>query len=52
MFSWGFLEGFEEQECIELIEGMYYAGLCRDFYGLEFLVAFEVHGLVKRFVKV
>ena len=52
MFSWGFLEDFEERECVELIEGMYYARLCGDFYVLKFSVAFKVHGLSKGFVEV
>lgn len=52
VFCWGFLEGFEEGEGIKLVECMYYAQLCRDFYGFKFSVAFEIHGLVKRFVEV
>ena len=52
MFPWGFLKGFEEGECIELIEGMYYAGLYGDLYSLKLLVAFKVHGLTKEFIEV
>lgn len=50
MFSWGFLQGFEEEEGIELVEGMYYTRLCGDFYGFEFSIAFIIHGLAEGLV--
>ena len=52
MFCQGFLEGYKERKGIELVKGMYNAGLYRDFYGFNFLVGFEVHGLVEGFVEV
>ena len=51
MFSRSFLEGFEEGECVKLIKGVYYAGLCGDFYSLKFLVIFKVHGLNDKICK-
>ena len=52
IFCWGFLEGFEEGEGIELVESVYYTRLCRDFYSFKFLIAFEIHGLAEGFVEV
>ena len=52
MFCWCFFKSQEEGECVELVEGVYDAGLYWDFYAFDILVGFKVYGLMKRFVKV
>ena len=47
MFCWCFFEGQEKGKCVELVEGVYDAGLYGDFYTFNVLVGFEVYGLVE-----